>query len=210
MCIHTYSHKDIYTYIFAHICIHTSPPLTETPRSLDFQRSPDGEKIHPLNLTWKLKNMVWNLEGLLFWTWIWPKLLGPCENGWIHMTHSIPWEYWHGYIAVESISSWQCWSWHGSWKDVVLFKWFGAISLSVVECFGRCGWALDLGDHSPLVTLFNYKMMKIPSGWKKAAQFTKNSFWSLWFWGFHMLKYMVRSHKQHGESKHQKLNSSTP
>ena len=45
MCIRTYSHKDI--YIYAHICIHTSPPLTETPRSLDFQRSLDGEYTSP-------------------------------------------------------------------------------------------------------------------------------------------------------------------
>ena len=52
MCIHTYSHKDtyIYTYIYLHIyviCIHTSLPLTETPRSLDFQRSLDGEYTSP-------------------------------------------------------------------------------------------------------------------------------------------------------------------
>ena len=153
-----------------HIYVYIRHPLWRRPPDRSISNDPLMENIHPLNLRWKLKKMVW----------IWPKLLGPWNllnsHDSEYTMRILTWIYccWIHILLKMLILTWKL------YRCVVLFKWFGAISLSAVECFGRCGWAWDLGDHSPLVTLFNYKMMKLPSGWKKTAQFTKNSFRSLW------------------------------
>ena len=155
MCIRTYSHKEIYIYM--HIYVYIRHPLWRRPPDRSISNDPLMENIHPLNLRWKLKKMVW----------IWPKLLGPWNllnsHDSEYTMRILTWIYccWIHILLTMLILRWKL------KRCVVLFKWFGAISLSVVECFGRCGWAWDLGDHSPLVTLFNYKMMKLPSGWKK-------------------------------------------